>query len=823
MMHATPKTPRHPSNGYQVASSESPRHTFLDMRASFTDSSSPNLVERGILPHRTDYSSPPRSACHPVKGDRQRRRSTRLQQRSPGVSKLDLRLDNLLSEEFAPDETTWSIEREPQEHESKSTKRRRSLRLQEKQPTHTMQTLFGPTKRVLNKTKASRVKRRQSAYLGVAYSKMVSAETENHVERFNSVSDELGESLEHMSLTLTNSGHKELVQALEQVASSVLSVMGDSTLKLDVDTRDDFVGDKENMPTISKVMRGTKRRRDTFDLSRKRGLRVGPSKLEKSSTLGITNSKQSPSCSTHSKDVEASPKKLAPLGCAIDSAMAQQQSAFENAILKTKLFASTTPKSTAGEVDAILKEMTKTLNDDPFCGEMKLSRESNDHMEEISSDTVAKRMKLIFSDFKVYNYPCVSARIFSAMSLLYHEKDDFDALLPLLSSLVNAEIVSLKNREESHDVYFINKRVCFSGYDYSSTMPAVDRICGSHVDLASSIEALQMVLKEARQLSRPVYNLDFAIRCLDEMGSCSSVSEACSNTIIGYFPSSRFEKAIKHYSQELKDIRCYLTGEDPVLSHHTGVRYRLGDFIGRSIRFHLRKLLNSIPASLLDFFVEGCEERWGRAVEDRSISSILNFSLEKINQFMDACPKLFNDHEDLPLFFSKNASISALSCCNRKPHKSLSQMTQDELGEILADMQEARSFLLGARACKFVWELLRYPGVNQHIQSNGGWDSIESFSNVFYDLQLLENSDNRHFILLRNIDDLTQLLGNVVERFEASVDVCESAIRKIRRQMLPRQKDQSYRTRGTMMYALRMSLDAETGESFPIPMANCKC
>jgi hypothetical protein len=157
-----------------------------------------------------------------------------------------------------------------------------------------------------------------------------------------------------------------------------------------------------------------------------------------------------------------------------------------------------------------------------------------------------------------------------------------------------------------------------------------------------------------------------------------------------------------------------------------------------------------------------------------------------------------------------------------KPQKGLKQMTQDELGEILADMQEARSFLLGARACKFVWELLRYPGVNQHIQSRGGWDSIETFSNVFYDLQLFENSDNRHFILLRNIDDLTQLLGNVVERFETSVDGCESAIRKLRRQMLPRQKDQSYRTRGTMMYALRMSLDAETGESFPVPMENCK-
>lgn len=124
--------------------------------------------------------------------------------------------------------------------------------------------------------------------------------------------------------------------------------------------------------------------------------------------------------------------------------------------------------------------------------------------------------------------PCVSARIFSAMSLLHKSSADFTPLLPLLHSLVNAEIVSLKSKEENNDVYFINKKVCFSGYDYSSTMPAVDSISGSHVDLVSSIDALTVVLREATKLPRAGCYLDLAIECLEGMRITRDVSDVCS-------------------------------------------------------------------------------------------------------------------------------------------------------------------------------------------------------------------------------------------------------------------------------------------------------
>jgi len=73
-------------------------------------------------------------------------------------------------------------------------------------------------------------------------------------------------------------------------------------------------------------------------------------------------------------------------------------------------------------------------------------------------------------------------------------------------------------------------------------------------DLQPSIEALEAVLQQALKLARPIHYLDVAIQCLQCVASSGKTSEACAKTMLGYFPSARFEKAIKHYMCELK--RC---------------------------------------------------------------------------------------------------------------------------------------------------------------------------------------------------------------------------------------------------------------------------
>jgi len=389
------------------------------------------------------------------------------------------------------------------------------------------------------------------------------------------------------------------------------------------------------------------------------------------------------------------------------------------------------------------------------------------NMSHVTSVTIKEKMaQLIPADTmkQVNKYPCVSARIFASMSIVYADQANFTPLLPFLLSLVNAEIVSLKNKEEN-EVCFINKKVCFSGFDYSSTTTTVGEVVGQGGgDLCPSIEALELVLQNALKLLRPVHYLDVAIQCLHCMSTSDDVSEACAETMVGYFPSARFTKAFTHYMNELKDVKRFVLSQgssgssaapQDITNAHMGVRYRLNDFIGRSVRYHLRELINTIPETVVDFNVDECEERWGRAVDDRSISSIVNFALERIHDLMTLQPALFEyGVQTMPNFFSSEAFLK-VHTLSKDDVKKMDKSMYDSL---VLDITEARSFLFGARACKFVLSLLNFPGVEEHIDEEGGWKTIESITSTFHKLNLhrmtLIEPQQVHFVLLRDVRDL---------------------------------------------------------------------
>jgi hypothetical protein len=397
------------------------------------------------------------------------------------------------------------------------------------------------------------------------------------------------------------------------------------------------------------------------------------------------------------------------------------------------------------------------------------------------------------------------------MSIVYGDQTDFDPLLPFLQSLINAEMVSLKSRTQSNEVYFINRKVCFSGFDYSATMPARDDIEGSHVDLSSSITAMENVLRQAQSLPRSAYYLDAAIQCLCEMSKCDDVSEACSKTIAGYFPSSRVSIAIQHYLREFRDIKRSLSSNSIAEDFDVGVRYRLGDFIGRSIRFNLRKLLNTIPQNVLVFNVASCEERWGHAVEDRSISSIFNFALEKIHDLLTVNEQLFVQGASSPSFFASQTYEDVASM----PRKLIRSMPEKMHEELINEIKDARSFLLGIRACRFVWELLAREGVDDHVNSLEGWRPIENVAGSFYDLHVHECSENKHYILLRSIDGLLEIVGGPILNLEVEAEKTELYIQKLRKKLQPRKRESSFMVKGSPIYNLRMCLHAETEEHFP--------
>jgi len=264
---------------------------------------------------------------------------------------------------------------------------------------------------------------------------------------------------------------------------------------------------------------------------------------------------------------------------------------------------------------------------------------------------------------------------------------------------------------------------------------------------------------------------------------------------------------------ELKDIKSYVLsspqnsdGFAQNSDAHMGVRYRLNDFIGRSVRYHLRELINTIPEKILDFNVDDCEERWGNAVDDRSISSILNFSLEKVHDLMAMQPELFDyGTQNMPDFFSREISTRVLSM-SKDNLKKLDKATYDSL---VMDITEARSFVFGARACKFVFKLLNAPGVEKHIHTTGGWGPVESIASTFYNLNLYEGSENCHFVQLREVQDLIYMLEDVESRFEQTLKKCEASIRRLRRKF-------SFNTKSAYVHNLKIHLAGEKAEYFPL-------
>ena len=98
----------------------------------------------------------------------------------------------------------------------------------------------------------------------------------------------------------------------------------------------------------------------------------------------------------------------------------------------------------------------------------------------------------------------------------------FASIVPILSSLVNAAIIS--------------------NFDYY---------------------ALKKVLLEAKLLvdvsSRDcIDSLDEAAHCLRNTQPCVRLSDECSKTMTGYCPNSSLKQAIRHYLLELTDIKCFL-------------------------------------------------------------------------------------------------------------------------------------------------------------------------------------------------------------------------------------------------------------------------
>ena len=264
-----------------------------------------------------------------------------------------------------------------------------------------------------------------------------------------------------------------------------------------------------------------------------------------------------------------------------------------------------------------------------------------------------------------------------------------------------------------------------------------------------------------------------------------------------HWPLSRLEAATEYYINELASVQAVHNDQiiNPPISH---MRLRLGDFIGRSIRFYLRRFFNPVPVSLhtysereqpdYDFsrssvhtLIAMSDENGKRdtAVADGSISSVISLALYYMNEF-------FELNETLKAIRSSDSKYINCFCRSLVSKRGLENkgstiiLNNDDLNQILSDLDECHISLAGVRACKFFHSVMKWPGVSKAIDKAGGWAKVEEFANLFHEFALhTEVPHDRHFSLLGNVRKLVKRIDNDLDELCQVEEECDKALRRM--------------------------------------------
>lgn len=265
------------------------------------------------------------------------------------------------------------------------------------------------------------------------------------------------------------------------------------------------------------------------------------------------------------------------------------------------------------------------------------------------------------------------------------------------------------------------------------------------------------------------------------------------------WPKSRFKSAAEVYASELSYTQSMLKPDD-IVTQHSFVRKSLGDFIGRAIRFYLRKFFNPVPLALHsdgdqipDY--SKCRSRVHEIVEmkddeddgrdtataDGSISSVIGIALERIVKFFDLNCEMVtregykNEKKYCTTFFQRPASLGGLI-----ERGCVIELSESDVSEILSDIEECNIALAGVRACRFIKNLLTWPGVSEAIVEVGGWDKVQCLATLFRKHNLCEEMPAEdHFILLSDVDALVKKIQSDESALNLVEKNCEDYSRKI--------------------------------------------
>lgn len=265
------------------------------------------------------------------------------------------------------------------------------------------------------------------------------------------------------------------------------------------------------------------------------------------------------------------------------------------------------------------------------------------------------------------------------------------------------------------------------------------------------------------------------------------------------WPSRRFEKAARSYREDFENLLISIQNESSI-HQSLFVEKHLADFLGQAIRFYLRIIFNPVPwkqipgqgAEQLPSKIAKVQSRIRKmltmelpegvvasdsAVADGAVSSVFSMALRVVNSYFgyEALSSKVYYTPNIPVGFCES-SASQRGPGNRRDH-----MTADDVATVLSDIQTAQGFLDAFRACRFLCDLIAFPGVREEIARVGGWEMAESHARKILQYDLVKWCPNdAHLVVLSDADHFFRRVENYKTAMESSIADCEQSLGAMR-------------------------------------------
>lgn len=225
----------------------------------------------------------------------------------------------------------------------------------------------------------------------------------------------------------------------------------------------------------------------------------------------------------------------------------------------------------------------------------------------------------------------------------------------------------------------------------------------------------------------------------------------------------------------------------------------LAESIGQAIRFYLRAFFNPVPwkkmpgddvqepsvkqskhqsqvsGMLMMKLPEGVVVA-DTAIADGAISSVFSAALRVVYLYFGA--DAFTPEERRPPYIPDGFCISEAS--RRGPGKKSKPISGEAVDAIVSDIHEAQSFRDAAVACRFLSNLMNFPGVREEITKVCGWECVEAHAKKILEYKLIDSCPNdAHLVLLSNTKRFFERIDSFKMALEGCIAPCEKRLEEI--------------------------------------------